>query len=571
MKKLIEIFKSFAITQWRWYLAGTIMLFITSWISLMIPELAKEIVDSFVEKNDESDYQAIALLIIGLGAMVLVTRVSSRILLFWPARVLESGIKDHYYKRFLKVQQSFLEKFGMGDLISRIANDVTHIRVFFGFGALQILNFTFMVSIAVYKMLAINEYLTVFALLPILSNILFMRWGMPKMHVYSRAQQDKLGVLTNKITEAFVNVHIIQSNNASDSFTKSISEANSEVYSTNVKLAVFRTIVFPLLSLMTGLSYLVVLFYGGKIAMENQISIGDLMAFNAYLGILSFPLMAIGILLAVLQRARTAAERLHEIDNAEIELPDDESALGQLKGGIKHIEIRDLSFSFIDKNGEKTQVLNSINLSIDKGEHIGIVGPVGAGKSVLLNLLTRIYQPPPETIFLNGIDILKISTKEIRKHIGYATQSVHLFSETIQNNLTFGVENVVKKEIIHAASEAQILDEVSKFDKGWDSEIGEKGLRLSGGQKQRLALARTFIRDPSIYLLDDVLSAVDHTTEKNIINSLRSKNATMLISSHRSSAVKHCDRVIALESGNLVGIGSYTAISTKFPSFFETD
>ena len=129
------------------------------------------------------------------------------------------------------------------------------------------------------------------------------------------------------------------------------------------------------------------------------------------------------------------------------------------------------------------------------------------------------------------------------------------------------MENVVKKEVTHAASEAQILDEVSKFDKGWDSEIGEKGLRLSGGQKQRLALARTFIRDPSIYLLDDVLSAVDHTTEKNIINSLRSKNATMLISSHRSSAVKHCDRVIALESGNLVGIGSYVDISTKFPSF----
>jgi ATP-binding cassette subfamily B protein len=571
MKKLIEIFKKFAIYQWRWYLAGTVMLFITSWISLLIPELSKTIVNSFAGLSDPASHKDTALFIVALGLILLLSRVLSRVLLFWPARVLESGVKDHYYNRFLKVKQSFFEKFGMGDLISRIANDVTHIRVFFGFGALQILNFTFMVTLAIFKMTDINGYLTIFALAPILSNIIFMRWGMPKMHVYSRAQQDKLGTLTNKITEAFVNVHVIQSNNAASSFSTSIAEANDQVYKTNVKLAAFRTIVFPLLGLMTGFSYLVVLFYGGRLAMEGAITIGDLMAFNAYLALLSFPLMAIGILLAVLQRARTAADRLNEIDQAEREYPEYDKDNLSLKEGIDSIELRNLSFIFNGEDGHENKVLDNINLVIEKGQHIGIVGPVGSGKSLLLNLLTRIYHPPKGTVFINGKDILEIAPKELREHIGFATQNVHLFSDSVEKNLVFGLESATKEEIEKAAKDAEIANDIKGFENGWDSEIGEKGLRLSGGQKQRLALARTLIRNPGVYLLDDVLSAVDHSTEKAIIESLKSKKSTMIISSHRSSAVKHCDKVIALDKGKLVGEGTFTEISKQFPDFFESE
>ncbi|MDB2447106.1 ABC transporter ATP-binding protein/permease, partial [bacterium] len=567
--KLFQIFKQFAISQWRWYLAGTLVLLLTSWVSLTIPDMAKEVVNSFANKTDPNAQKDTALIIIGLGFLLLMIRVLSRILLFWPARVLEAGVKNHYYDRFLTVQQSFLEKFGMGDLISRIANDINHIRVFFGFGALQVLNFTFMVSLALFKMIEIDGLLTFMALSPIVLNIALVRFAMPKMHKYSRAQQNKLGVLTNKITESFVNVHVIQSNNAADGFSEVISEANDEVYKTNVRLAAFRTIVFPLVAMMTGFSYLLVMYFGGKLAMTDAITIGDLMAFNAYLGLLSFPLMAIGILLAVLQRARTAADRLSEIDEAATEFPAESEEKLDLSNGLS-IEIKNLSFSFTDKEGHVSKILDNVSFSIKPGEHIGFVGPVGAGKSVLFNLITRIYNPPEGSIFINGVDIVKIPPKTIRENIGFATQTVHLFSESVENNLKFGLlEDIPKEKLRQSAKEAEVLSDIESFDQGWESEIGEKGLRLSGGQKQRIALARTLIREPNIYLLDDVLSAVDHSTEKNIINSLKSKKATMLISSHRSSAVKHCDKVIALDKGKIIDVGPFNEISAKYPDFFE--
>lgn len=566
--KLFQLFKQFALSQWKWYLAGTVVLFVTSFISLKIPDLSKEIINSFASGTDITQHKDLALIIIALGCLLLVVRVSSRVLLFWPARVLESGVKDYYYEKFLKVQQRFLEKFGMGDLISRISNDVTHIRVFFGFGALQIFNFTFMVSLALMKMLAIDKLLTLYAILPILLNIFLARVAMPRMHIYSKKQQEKLGLLTNKITEAFVNVHVIQSNNAANSFSHSISEVNDDVYKTNVQLASFRTLVFPLVSLMTSLSYLVVLFYGGKLAIQKIITIGDLMAFNAYLALLGFPLMAIGILLAVLQRARTAADRFAEIDRADLESPANTSENYKLSSPLT-LEVRNLSYSFVDKEGNKAQVLKNISFTLKPGEHIGIVGPVGSGKSVLFNLITRIYDPPRGTIFFNGIDALDLAPKDIREYIGFATQTVHLFSETIENNLKFGIESASRDDLIKAAKDSEVLDDILSFDKQWDSEVGEKGLRLSGGQKQRLALARTLLRKPPVYLLDDVLSAVDHSTEKNIIQSFKDQEASMLIASHRSSAVKHCNKVIALEDGILVDIGSFEDISKKHPNYFE--
>lgn len=568
--KLVELFKLFAVKQWRWYLAGMLMLLLTSWVSLIIPELSKEIVNSYSDMAERDSLKQTALYIIGLGFMLLLVRALSRILLFWPARVLETEVKDYYYARFLKVQQKFMERLGMGDLISRIANDVTHIRVFFGFGALQVLNFFFMVTLAIYKMGVIDPYLTVFALAPILSNIVFMRFAMPRMHKYSRAQQDKLGILTNKITESFVNIHIIQSNEASNSFSGAITEANSHVYKTNVKVAVFRTIVFPILGLMTGFSYLVVLFYGGKLAMEGKITIGDLMAFNAYLALLSFPLMAIGIVLAVTQRARTAADRLAEIDAAETETPQDSETNINIKAPYT-IEIKNLNFSF----DQKKNVISDLSLKVNPGDHVGIVGTVGSGKSVLFNLITRLYDPPRGSIFINNVDVLDLPPTQIRSIVGYATQTVHLFSDSVMNNLTFGMENSdsdeTKELAKKATKEAEIYEDIEGFDHGWESEVGEKGLRLSGGQKQRLALARTLLRNPPVYLLDDTLSAVDYSTEKNIITSLRNKNATMLISTHRSSAIKHCETVIALDDGKVVAKGTFAELSKSHSHFFETE
>lgn len=645
--QLLYIFRTFALKQWSWYLAGTVFLFLTSYVSLKIPELSKAVVDSFVDTNSLKGQVQTTYMIALLGFSLLFIRGLSRILLFWPARRLETEVKDHYFGKFLRIKQAFFDHTGMGDLISRIANDVTHIRVFFGFGALQILNFFFMVTLAVFKMYDISPVLTVSALCPIVLSVAIGRFGLPRLHTYSKAQQAELGKLTNKITEAFVNVHVIQANNAASAFTDKVSAKNLDVYKANVKQAGFRVLFFPLLSMLTGISYVLVMFVGGGLAIDGKISVGDLLAFNAYIGLLSFPLMAIGILLSVMQRARTAAERLAEIDAAESENVGSENGksengksehLGELetdtkklhptenkllskaiketaskkaehtkvsaqpKGSTPHddtedsfqfdtLHVRNLTFRYpfksptandankkdLENPPEKIwhsderpeNVLEDISFEVQRGEHVGIVGPIGSGKSTLLHLLVKLYDAPAGTIFYGDKDIRSLDSRLLRKRVVLSPQVVHLFSDSVKNNLLLGYETATDEAVVEVTRKAEILKDIETFDEGWQSEVGEKGLRLSGGQKQRLALARTLIRKPELYLLDDVLSAVDHTTEKNIIDHLRNEKATMIIVSHRSSAVMHCDKIIALKEGKIVATGTYQDILRDHPSFFE--
>lgn len=554
----------FVTPLWRWYGAGFLLLAVVNFINLVIPQLAKEAINDLARGASEPRTANLALGIIGLGVLVTIVRALSRIVLFWPGRRIETTTKSFLFERLLTLPETFYNAYGMGDLISRLSNDVTQLRVFFAFGILQILNVLFLTVFTVSMMANIHTKLTLATMMPLLIMFVITKYAMPKMHASSRDNQKALGELTNRVTESFLNVHVIQANAATEPFTTRIAQENEEVFQTNMRMVYVRTLIFPLMSCLAGLSGLVVLLYGGFEVTKGRLTVGDILAFNVYIGLLTFPLTAMGIIIAVYQRAKTSLVRLSDIDDAAPEsiLPE-ATAVPRREAQPPLLEIRDLTFTF---PGSATPTIAALSLQVHEGQRIGLFGRVGAGKSTLMNIVTRLYDPPRGTVFFRGRDILEVPPQELRQEIGYALQSVHLFSASVRENLTFGMTHeVALQDLEKAADGAQMLADIHQLPQGWDTEIGEKGVRLSGGQKQRLALARLLLRKTPLVLLDDVLSAVDHVTERRMIEHLHHLGVAMIIASHRGTALKQCDDVLILGDGHLIDRGPFPDLATRYP------
>lgn len=569
--------KLFVFELWPWYLGGAACLAITNIISLEIPQLAKALVNHLHEGVKAADADAaklpnLALAIMGLGLAQIFVRSSSRILIFWPGRKLEASSKSYIFRRVMRLPQRFYDRYGMGDLISRFSNDLGQLRIFFAFGVLQILNLIFISGFTLIQMLKVHRLLTLSALCPIVLMLIITKIIMPKMQTFTRKNQEAVGLLTNRVTETFTNIHVIQTNASEPSFQALIAEENQKVYATDMKVLMLRTLFFPLMTALTGLSQLIVLFYGGYLVTKSLISIGDILAFNIYLSYLAFPLTSIGIIITVYQRSKTALERIEPFFSETLEgrevkekVKDPASALSPETNA--QIVIVGLNFRY---PGSEHQVLKDLNLSIRKGEMLGVCGAVGSGKSTLFHLLTRLYNPPEQSIYLEGQDILAIEAQDLRENVAYALQKVHLFSASIRDNLAFGLTTKPSdEEMIAGAKAAQIYNEIEEFPEKWATQIGEKGLRLSGGQKQRLALARLFLRRPKLLLLDDVLSAVDNLTEARLIQEFRKLHCTMIINSHRVSVLDLCDRVLYLKDGQIIDQGPFQELMLRHPELQE--
>ena len=551
--------RKFAYPLWPWYLAGLIFLAATNLITLEIPQLAKVIVNSLSQGSWDGSLESTAILIVALGFCQILCRSLSRILIFWPGRKLEATAKTHYFQKVMHLPQTFFDKHGIGDLISRLSNDLGQLRVLYAFAFLQLMNLLYIFVFTVFKMVSVHPKLTLICLVPIGLMLILARFVMPMMARFSRENQEAIGKLTDRVTESFTNIHTIQAYSAGDSFQERSSIENQKVYLTNMKVVTLRTLFFPLLTSLTGISQLLVLFYGGFEATQGRLSVGDILAFNIYLAYLAFPLTSVGIVLSIYQRSKTALERLSIIELAKEEGPSDPTITENKEDSF--LEIRNLNFSY-----NKTKpVLEDLSIKLNKHQKLGIFGPVGKGKSTLFNLIARIYDPPRGTIFWKGTDILDIPPATLRKEIGYCLQQVHLFSASIKENVTFGIETEIPEDDIRAAADhAAILDDIEQFPNAWNTEIGEKGIRLSGGQKQRLALARAFLKNHDLLLLDDVLSAVDNRTESSLLHYLKSRGNAFIIASHRTAALKECDQILVFsEQGT--SIGSYEEIKHLLP------
>lgn len=538
---------------------------ITTWITLSMPYLSKRIVNQLDHLDLAPNLGNFALLIIVLGILQMLIRAVSRLLFFWPGRQIEMGLKEHYFGYFMHLPKVFFESRAVGDLISRLSNDIGQLRAFYAFGMLQGCNLLFLSLFALTQMVHVSAILTGLTLLPLLLIIVMARGFAPFLHKFAKEQQATIGQLTNGVTEAFGNVHVIQSAGATVSFEKRIAVHTRDLYKANLRVALIRTGIFPLSSLFAGLSFLVVLFYGGAEVMHGDLTIGDLLAFNVYIGFLAFPLTAIGLIISFYHRAGAATERLLELETHQREAEDDGS---QSSGLRPQIEVRNLTYRFTtdDSRGD---VLTDISVSLLPGERLGIVGPLGGGKSTLLNLLIRLYEPPRGTVLIDGQDVCDINPVQLRQMVGLVMQSPFLFSASVQENLTFGWDGTLDAGLRDAiADQVQMRREIEGFPQGWDTEIGEKGLRLSGGQRKRLALARALLRNPPILLLDDTTSALDQRTEKRLLTELFKLQKTMIIVSHRSTSLKPCQTVLVMDEGKIKDKGTFAEVFARYPHYF---
>lgn len=554
--------KRYALPLWGYYGLGLVFLAVTTYLTVKIPALGAQFTNGLMALA-EPELAQIALLMMGLGVLQILTRSLSRIFIFWPGRQMEVRSRVDLFQKTLQLPQSFLDRFGVGDLISRLANDLGQIRVFYAFGMLQIFNLMFLLVFTISRMWSQNPRLTVLCLLPVLLMLLLTRVLMPKLHYYNKINQEVLGKLTHRVTESFVNVNLVQASGAEAAFAARADEEIDAVYEANMRLVWIRTLLFPLVGSLASVSQVVVLFVGGYEVLNQRLTVGDILAFNSYLVALAFPLTSLGIIISIYQRGKTALERVGVIDQAEIE-----SGRGDLerKASSVLLELKNLSFAYPDRDrGLRPLALDGFHAVVRKGQKIGLCGPVGAGKSTLFQLVSRIYDPPPGTIFFHGQDVLDLEPARLRKAIAYALQTPHLFSSSVAKNLVFGLAEREDEHMVKAASKAQVAEDIERFEQKWQTLVGEKGVRLSGGQKQRLALARLFLRDCELWLLDDVLSAVDAHTEAKMIHELFSEQKAMLIASHRPNVLKVCDEVWYMKDGRLVDQGPFEQLLARYP------
>ena len=591
--KLHAISRQFAPYLWPWYGMGVIFFILNLALVLTVPRLTQTFIDGF-QKEPTSILSTLALWIIAVGCIITFTRTASRLCLLGTGRLVETGLRDTYFLRCLRLAVAGLEKFPVGDLISRMTSDMRQIGFFYGFGITQLINFSLTFLFVLSQMLRIHPTLALSVTVPILVNVVVIRFIVPKIFMYSKLMQQKNAALAGEISEAFHHIQTLKWEGATGPFFDTICQRSAELFHIQLRYSAIRSLMLPLFDLFSSFSYVIVFFYGGWLVLQEDLSVGGLAAFGSYVTLMGLSLFGIGLFIAVRQRALAASERLKELDALPVEHPAPHTLqalehtlttrpVQPLWRKVRHaplhplpapanasspahlqtlIRLTDLSFAY--PGHENVPILRSVNLSLAKGEHVAVVGEIGCGKTTLQKILMGLYPPSSGTYEFLGQDARTRSAAYLRQHMGWVTQEAHFFSESIAFNLALGEpksEEELHTKMVQATKDACIYDEIMDFPHGFESKIGENGLRLSGGQKQRLALARMFMRTKQIYLLDDVFSALDHATEEALIHNLARMDVSLIIVSHRPSVLKFCHRTASLEGGALRFLGAPAPIA----------
>jgi len=422
-----------------------------------------------------------------------------------------------------------------------------------GFGILNVIN-TFIIYLAALSlMMRINPVLTIAAILPFPLMILVVKRISAAMFRRSKRAQEELARLTSAAEENVSAAAVVKAYCREEASVQKFAEVSGHYMESNMRIARLRGLMIPVMAATGTLGTLIVLMYGGQKVVEGVLTLGDFVAFSGYLVMLIWPTIIMGWILNLIQRGAASMSRLNEIllADATVKEPSEPVVPDSIAGDI---ELRDLGFSY-----GANPVLSGITLTIPAGSSLGIVGPVGAGKSTLVKLLARLYHASDGTIFIDGIDINRLSLTRLRNAIGFVPQESFLFSRTISANISFGKEGAADEEIREVSRLASFHDDVERFPAGYSSMVGERGITLSGGQKQRASIARALLKNPSILILDDPLSAVDTKTEEEILSSLSGYAArkTVIIVSHRLSALRDCDTIIYVDAGKVVEKGSH--------------
>jgi ATP-binding cassette, subfamily B, multidrug efflux pump len=471
------------------------------------------------------------------------------------SREIENDLRNDFLAQILDQDQQYFHYHPTGDIMALATNDISAVRNFLGPGIMYSAETTVNFILAISLMLSFNTELTLIAIVPIpLISYVVYRIGKSINYKFEQVQE-QFSDLTTKAQENLSGIKVVKAYVREESETERFRKMSVEYMKKNLSLAKVQSFSYPLMFLLTGFSVIIVIYFGGNKIISGDMTIGQLTAFIIYLGLLTWPIISLGWIINLTQRAEASMKRICDVFDSKPVITNLAASNGnvQLTGAI---EFKNVSFRYSE---DMPYVLQNINLKINPGETIGVIGHTGSGKSTLVNLLPRLFEVKEGEILLDGYEIKSLPLNVLRTSIGFVPQETFLFSDSIENNIAYSENAFEKEKVVQAAQISQIYKDVDNFPERFETILGERGINLSGGQKQRASIARAIVADPKILILDDAFSAVDTYTEEEILSGLKSvlKNRTSILISHRVSTLKNSDRIIVLKDGIIAESGSH--------------
>ena len=475
------------------------------------------------------------------------------------SRYVEYDMKNEIFEHYQNLPLSFYRKNSTGDLMARISEDVSRVRMYLGPAIMYGLNLLILFPLVISYMISVNAELTLYSLLPLPVLSLSIYFVNNLINERSEKIQKSLSNLSTFVQEAFSGIRVLKAFVREEDSARQFAEASEEYKHKSIELTKVNALFFPLIMALVGISTIITVYAGGMMVIQGEIGYGVIAEFILYVNILTWPVTSLGWVTSIVQRAAASQTRINEFLDIQNDIVSKENLEVSLEGDI---EVKNLSFVYPDSG---IKALNDVSFQIKAGQTLGIIGTTGSGKSTIANLLLRMYDPTKGEILLDGKNIQRYSISSLRKQMGFVPQDVFLFSDTIANNIAFGLDHPEMALIEKAAKDADVYQNIIDFPKGFETMLGERGITLSGGQKQRVSIARAIAKEPKIMILDDCLSAVDTKTENAILTALKKimENRTSIIISHRVSSAKLADQIIVLDEGRIIEQGNHETLMAK--------
>jgi ATP-binding cassette subfamily B protein len=557
LKKFARYFRPYQ----RSLVTGILCILASVAVGLLVPLIVGRAVDDLRVDVSWATITRYALLILGVKLLSGVFLFLQRRIIINMSRHIEYDLRQDFYAHLQKLPLSYFQANRTGDLMARATNDLAAVRQLAGPMIMYTLQTVFVVVIILPLMLRINVRLTLmlFVTMPLVS--LTVKYFGQQIHIRFEKIQEFFSQISARAQENFSGVRVVRAYAQEDAEIEAFRDLNRQYAERNLALVRISALMRPLMQFLIGTGYVLILWYGGRLAVRGEITVGQVVEFNLYLTALIWPLIALGYVVNLYQRGTASLKRMNAVLAVE-------PAIADLPGATErppirgHIELRDLTFAY---DGAGAPVLKGINLTIEAGQTVAFVGRTGAGKSTLMNLIPRLIEAPPGTVLIDGVSVRDYPLAQLRSTIGYVPQETFLFSDSLAENIAFGVEQAGRADIEWAAEIAGLSEDIRGFPAGFETMVGERGITLSGGQKQRTAIARAVLRQPKILILDDALSAVDTYTEEKILAQLRGvmRERTSLIVSHRISTVRDADLICVLDRGHIVEQGTHDELLAR--------
>nr|WP_319397039.1 ABC transporter ATP-binding protein [uncultured Desulfobacter sp.] len=550
--------------------AGIFCMIVVDLLQLVVPQIVSRAVDVLADAHfDRHVLWVQCAVIVGAGLFMALLRSGWRILLMGSARDLERGVRDDLYAHMLSLDTAFYDKTRAGNIMAHATSDILHVRMAFGFGIIALVDTLLLGSACIGIMVWTSPKLAALCLIPLPFLVVVTKKLGNRMHQYHKSAQEAFSELTEQVRESFFGIRVIKVFNFEPQVRQKTESSAKRYFRKNLKRAYVNALLRPLLGLFFNISTLIIILYGGGLVMKNQLSPGEFVAFIQYLGILAWPVIAIGWVTNMLQRGLASLKRINVLldTRSDLSFPGDAVMPDQVTGNIRFEKV---GFSY----DGKVNALSDISMEIPSGARIGITGPPGCGKTTLLSLIPRLYDPMTGRICLDGKDLKTFDPEFLRGHISFMAQEPFLFSGTLGDNILMGEQfsGANARDVLEPIIQLCALeDTIAQMPKGLDTLVGERGVTLSGGQKQRVTLARTLVKPKPVILLDDPVSHLDTRTAEQVIRGISRMNrdAVMIMVSHRLSALADCDRIYVMDNGTIADQGTHDQLKIS-NTFYRT-